>query len=152
MPALKWGAQRKASAEWDAGAGGVRTLNADSAEHLRWMLGQVAVWDTEVATACGSVPYEVRGPLARRDRLVALDANLRGLGLTTGLSNTSVLVLAPDRAGAEVRIVCRERPSDGDALWFWDDASGAPLAEAHRVTDAVVAIRGLLAAPARVAS
>lgn len=106
---------------------------------------------TGIPDAQDAAPYTVLGPLRAKEHLAALEGHLRGLKLDTTLSDTSILVADPDRPDVETRIVCRERPSYGDRFWFWD-AWGAPLAEVDQVTDAVVAVRGLLAKPFVVAT
>ncbi|MFC5186938.1 hypothetical protein [Actinomadura harenae] len=56
-----------------------------------------------------------------------------------------IVVRDPERPGAAARVECRERPSDGDRMWFWGPLG--PLVEADRIPDAIVAIRSLLTHP-----
>jgi hypothetical protein len=78
-------------------------------------------------------------------RLYQLREALAAKEITAGLSNYVVTVY--DSAGDLPRVVemvtCRGRVTDGGKAWFWD-SKGRPLAEADRITDAVVAIMGNL--------
>ncbi|MFC5182827.1 hypothetical protein [Actinomadura harenae] len=85
------------------------------------------------------------------ERLAALAQHLLAHKLFTDLSNTSALITdsqdEPWSGSGEVpsvRVVCRERPADGDRLWFFT-ADGAPLAPHDQVFNAVTEIKGRLA-------
>lgn len=49
--------------------------------------------------------------------------------------------------GRTITITCHPRAEDGGALWFWADQRH-PLGNATITTDAIVAVKGLLAHPA----
>ncbi|WP_026415495.1 hypothetical protein [Actinomadura oligospora] len=108
------------------------------------MLARTVVWDGEVAEACASGACGWPGALTARQYLGVLAGCLRERQLSVEASDAIVLVADPDRPQAEVRVVCCERPGDGDRLWFWD-ASGTPLASAECAHYAVGEIRRLLA-------
>ncbi|WP_141581300.1 hypothetical protein [Actinomadura sp. WMMA1423] len=78
-----------------------------------------------------------------RDRLAALHAHLAARGLDVALDG-QLIVKAAGEVPRAVRITCRRREDDAGRLWFWTHW-GEPLAEAHDVISAAVAITGLLA-------
>ncbi|MCP2336714.1 hypothetical protein [Actinomadura rupiterrae] len=91
-------------------------------------------------------------PARPSERLSALKEHLLAHKLFTELSDTSALVTDPQDelwSGSgevpSVRVVCRERPTDGDELWFFD-ADGTPLAPHDQMFNAVTEIKGRLAA------
>jgi hypothetical protein len=51
-------------------------------------------------------------------------------------------------AHAADTITCRPRTGDGDRMWFWT-SWGEPIAEADRIIEAKMVIRGYLARHAR---
>ncbi|WP_141579644.1 hypothetical protein [Actinomadura sp. WMMA1423] len=76
-------------------------------------------------------------------RLAALCVHLKARGLDV-THNGHLTVRVEGEVPRAVHITCRPREKDGGALWFWTHW-GEPLAEAHDVISAAVAITGLLA-------
>lgn len=94
---------------------------------------------------------EQPAPLAR---LSALAAHLEAHRLDVELAASRLLVRNPEapaccpEAGRDSladAIGCRTRIEDGGALWFYTSWQ-EPIAEAHRITDALAVIKGYLAA------
>ncbi|QXJ20886.1 hypothetical protein AGRA3207_001679 [Actinomadura graeca] len=80
-------------------------------------------------------------------RLYELMNALQGRRFTTRLraSPLAVIVTRPDDpTGATQTITCRPRPTDYDRMWFFNDATGEPIAEAADIVDAAVIIAGHL--------
>jgi hypothetical protein len=93
--------------------------------------------------------------MTQPDPLAALGAHLAAHGFKVDLTADGLRVINPKVGGccAEVpyaadTITCRPRRDDGDRLWLWT-SWGEPLAEADRITDATMAIRGNLAGAGR---
>ncbi|MBO2455379.1 hypothetical protein J4573_50460 [Actinomadura barringtoniae] len=75
--------------------------------------------------------------------MAALAAHLKGRELVVQEHPDGVVVRNPHHRELADTVTCRERPDDGDRLWFftsWND----PIAEADRITDAGVTIAGYL--------
>jgi hypothetical protein len=82
------------------------------------------------------------------ERLEALAMPLRGLGLTAKMIEQGLRVVNPHARGCcaphpSAILTCRQRTDDGGLLWYMT-AYNDPIAEADHITDAVVAIQGLL--------
>ncbi|MFF5262689.1 hypothetical protein ACFY4C_27475 [Actinomadura viridis] len=60
------------------------------------------------------------------------------------VTNPKMAVCCQGTPQATVTITCRPRPEDGGRLWFYTE-TGEPVAEADRITDAGVNIRGRIA-------
>ena len=83
------------------------------------------------------------------DPLARLAAYLTGQGLRAESVSRGLRVTDPQAAGCRTphaadTITCRPRPEDGGRRWFWT-SWGEPIAEAHRIADAALIIRGHLA-------
>jgi len=81
-------------------------------------------------------------------RLYELMSALQGRRFSVELraSPLAILVTRPDDpAGATQTITCKPRPTDFDRMWFYDDATGEPIAETEYTVDAAVIIAGYLA-------
>jgi hypothetical protein len=90
--------------------------------------------------------------MARPNPLAALGAHLGAHGFAVELTDRGLKVSNPEVAGccpevahASDTITCRPRPEDGGRLWFFS-SWGQPLAEADRITDALIAVKINLAA------
>ncbi|MGH3389302.1 MAG: hypothetical protein ACRDOO_10540 [Actinomadura sp.] len=81
------------------------------------------------------------GPTAR---LAALAMHLGTRGLDVDVTLKGLVARDPDRPCAVHTITCRPRPDDAGRLWFFT-GTDTPIAEADRIFEAAVAIRGLLA-------
>jgi hypothetical protein len=78
-----------------------------------------------------------------RSRLAALREHLTARGLRVE-ADGQLIVRAGGDVPRAIRVTCRPREDDGRKLWFFTHW-GEPLAEAHDVIGAAVAITGLLA-------
>jgi hypothetical protein len=79
----------------------------------------------------------------RADRLGALAFSLRGHDFVVDQEVDLIRVSSPAHPGRELEVRCTPRASDDGRLWF--ESSGGPLAEAHDVTGALTAVKGLTA-------
>jgi hypothetical protein len=86
--------------------------------------------------------------------LAALGAHLGSRGFKIDLNAHGLTVTNPKVPGcceqvahAGDTITCRPRPDDGGRMWFFT-SWGEPIAEAHRITDAALFIRGVLSGSA----
>lgn len=84
------------------------------------------------------------------NRLAALGAHLASRGFTIDLTgrglrvrNTNIAGCCSEIAHAGDTISCRPRPEDGGRLWFFT-SWGEAIAEADRIIDATMFIRGYL--------
>lgn len=77
----------------------------------------------------------------KRQRLDALAEHLKAHRFGVEPIMTGLLVRSPD---AEILVTCWPNRSDERRLWFFDERKQQPLAEADRIPDAVVAIKGRL--------
>ncbi|TDD88344.1 hypothetical protein [Actinomadura rubrisoli] len=76
--------------------------------------------------------YELMNALRRRRLSVELRA-----------SPLAVIVTRPDGPAEAVRTVtCKPRVTDAERMWFFDDATGEPIAEAEHIIEAAVIIAG----------
>ncbi|QXJ21042.1 hypothetical protein AGRA3207_001855 [Actinomadura graeca] len=79
-------------------------------------------------------------------RLYELMSTLQVRGLTTDLRARTLTVSRPDDPTRATRVItCRPRPTDGDRLWFFDEATGDPIEQAGHIADAAVIVAGSLA-------
>ncbi|GAA3930989.1 hypothetical protein GCM10023085_10460 [Actinomadura viridis] len=85
------------------------------------------------------------------NRLAVLGAQLSSRGYEVEWTqhgmrviNSKVPACCPKAAPREDSITLRRRPEDFDNPWFWT-VRGEPLAQADRITDAILAVVGLLA-------
>ncbi|MFB4320015.1 hypothetical protein [Actinomadura sp. 21ATH] len=83
-------------------------------------------------------------------RLAALGAHLGTRGFVVDLTAYGLRVTDPEVAGccehvphAADTITCRARRDDGGRMWFFT-SWGEPVAEAERIIDAALAVRGIL--------
>ncbi|MEV4258807.1 hypothetical protein AB0J52_37080, partial [Spirillospora sp. NPDC049652] len=90
---------------------------------------------TELKGPVEPAAYGVLRSSPARAHLAALGACLRGQRLRAEKAETGILVSDPARPDVGMLVACRERPSDGDRMWFWGPG-GVPLAEADHVTRA----------------
>lgn len=79
-------------------------------------------------------------------RLDALAAHLKAHQFITEPVLGGVVVGV--QGGGQTVVTCRPYEGDGRRLWYFTEPDRHPLAEADRVTDAVVALKGRLAVPA----
>lgn len=79
------------------------------------------------------------------EQLFALSQALRIYdGLAASLRDNKLEVTRWQEGGKRRDVItCSPRPSDGDRLWFWDSAR-KPVAEAHMIPDAALAVSRLL--------
>ncbi|QXJ20708.1 hypothetical protein AGRA3207_001471 [Actinomadura graeca] len=81
-------------------------------------------------------------------RLYELMNALQGRRFSVNLraSPLAITVTRPgDPTGATQTVTCKPRVTDHDRMWFYDDATGEPIAEAAHIIDAAVIIAGHLA-------
>lgn len=78
-------------------------------------------------------------------RLAALAAYLTAHGLDVDPGGRGLLVREQGTGVVVGLVTCRRRTDDAGALWFFTGA-GEPIAPAGRIADAVVAVKGRLAA------
>jgi hypothetical protein len=86
--------------------------------------------------------------IAHAGRLEVLAATLRAHKLTAEMTERGLRVVNPQEHGCcaprpSVILICRPHEGDGGRLWY-STAYQDPIAEADHVTDAVVALKGLL--------
>ncbi|MBE1532288.1 hypothetical protein [Actinomadura algeriensis] len=82
------------------------------------------------------------------DPLAALGAHLSAHRFTVELTARGLRVVNPradERDNLTELIQCRPRQDDGGRAWFWTSRN-EPIAEADRITDAVVIVKGRLTA------
>ncbi|MGH3390556.1 MAG: hypothetical protein ACRDOO_16950 [Actinomadura sp.] len=87
-----------------------------------------------------AVPNGYSAPVAR---LAALAMHLGTRGLDVDVTLEGLVTRDPDRPDTVRTITCRPRPDDAGRLWFFT-GTGTPIAEADRIFEAAVTIRGLL--------
>ncbi|QXJ20654.1 hypothetical protein AGRA3207_001406 [Actinomadura graeca] len=69
---------------------------------------------------------------------------VRHLDVELRASPLALLVTRRD-SGARQTVTCKPRVTDHDRMWFFDEASNEPIAEAAHIVDAAVIIAGHLA-------